>query len=193
MHGIQKVIQAMTHSISGFIGRLPLLQSTLKSFPEACAIALPQDYGFVPITHVLIGSLAIPFVTEPTGDYRVCPGLVPSLIAFARHLSYDMPLAYIETEYFGGTGQQSALVWHDGQVILDPLGVDTSGADPAPSIPPLADFPINRALRRLGVQRMGAVDEFEALGLHHYRSNDSWLRSAPGIQKQTDWQSNRSW
>jgi hypothetical protein len=170
----------MAHSISGLIGRFFPLQVALRSFPVARVITLPQQYGFVPISHALIEVLAQTFAEAPSNAYGECLGLVPPLIAFASHLSHQLPLAYIETEYFGGIGQQSALVWHDGQVVLGPLLIDTSDTTSPKPLPPLSDFPINQVLHRLGVQPADALDEFEALGLHQHRFNDVWLDQTSG-------------
>jgi hypothetical protein len=63
-----------------------------------------------------------------------------------------MPLAFVETAYWGGPGTQGAVVWQDGVVVLGPV-VTSSEGDTVLVSPPERD--INRAARFLGVVREG--------------------------------------
>jgi hypothetical protein len=66
------------------------------------------------------------------------------------HISFGNRV--VEADFAGGVGQQGSVVWEHGEVVLGPL-VDRIGPlSPAK----LAAGPINRALRRLGVQRSGS-------------------------------------
>src|SRR5262249_6881178 len=76
-----------------------------------------------------------------------------------EELSQRSPIAYVETEYFGGAGTQAATVYVDGKAILTATG--ESG-------------PINRALHGLGVAKTTTLDEFEVVGLGKYRDMDDW-------------------
>jgi hypothetical protein len=82
----------------------------------------------------------------------------------ARELSAHGAVAYVETDYFAGEGLQSSVVWKNHEVVL-----------PARSA---AIGPINEALAMLGVGLDGHRDEFDALGLHRFRSNHDWLEQA---------------
>jgi hypothetical protein len=64
--------------------------------------------------------------------------------------------AVIDTDYFGGAGSQAAAVYHGTTELMPPETSSTFG-------------PINRALRRLGVNAYGHRDEFETVGLHRFR------------------------
>ena len=72
-------------------------------------------------------------------------------------------LAYIETNYFGGTGSQAAAVFVDGKLVL-------KAAIPVTRNPPNRDDPINTALRALGVMAAEGQDEFDTLGLRQFRN-----------------------
>lgn len=63
-------------------------------------------------------------------------------------------VAKIETDYFGGCGDQTAKVWDNGVKIFHQM--DSCG-------------PINQALEYLGVKRENGKDEFDTLGLGQYR------------------------
>lgn len=75
-------------------------------------------------------------------------------------------LAYVETEYFGGTGGQAAFAFVDGREAVAPQSARSAG-------------PINQALRRIGVVRTLADDEFDAIGLGGRRSMDDYEPDGP--------------
>lgn len=78
---------------------------------------------------------------------------------FARALVGDQPYAIIETEYFGGVGEQAAAVYRAGRELMPPS---------------VAEFgPINAALRLLGIVQGEHADEFNAVGLQRHRRFDS--------------------
>ncbi|MCP5521145.1 MAG: hypothetical protein H7A46_06310 [Verrucomicrobiales bacterium] len=80
--------------------------------------------------------------------------------------------AYIEAEFWGGTGMQASVVWEAGQITFGPE--ISTGA-------------INTALRRLGIAGGPAVsihglplapgrDPFDVVGLGRHRSVGGWLQ-----------------
>lgn len=78
------------------------------------------------------------------------------------------PVAYVQAEYFGGTGEQRAAVWADGALALGPLDEPAKGTSRQVS-------PISRALRRLGARSSPDKDEFDAVGLYRHRHSDEWV------------------
>ena len=95
--------------------------------------------------------------------------------AWAARESLGFPLAYVETNYQGGPGEQSAIVWAGGRIVFGPATTDTG--EPRT---PLLEGAINRALRHLGVERGDVIDEFDALGLGRHRLNEDWCSSERG-------------
>lgn len=83
-----------------------------------------------------------------------------------RELSQTGEVAYIETDLFGGLGRQAAALFQNGELLLPPQEVDcfTQWVE-------REQRPINQVLRRLGVQKQQAEDEFSALGLDLFQSN----------------------
>jgi hypothetical protein len=102
---------------------------------------------------------ALGFSRLPNGFDRVLAGW-----------SAGGPVAYVEADYFGGTGTQRAVVWAGGALVLGPL--QNAGDEPFPA----EGSPISQALRRLGVQRGEAFDEFAAAGLQQHRRSLGWIR-----------------
>jgi hypothetical protein len=77
-------------------------------------------------------------------------------------------VGYVESEYFGGAGEEQAVVWSNGVVALGPLYL------PEGSAPPAGGGPVSQVLRHLGVRKGSAFDEFEAAGLDRRRRTDEW-------------------
>ena len=97
------------------------------------------------------------------------PRLSSSDMAFAQRLSERGPLAYLETDYAGGAGYQSAMLWIGGGVALGPMTMTVEqGRSRAARL-----WPINAALRGLGVRADEGGDEFSRFGLVRYGSNDA--------------------
>jgi hypothetical protein len=83
-----------------------------------------------------------------------------SLFALLGSMSSSCSIAYVEAEFWGGSGVQAGAVWRDGALIWGPA---------------VEDKAINRALSHLGV--VGDVgDEFATLQLGRYRSTEQWIR-----------------
>lgn len=90
-------------------------------------------------------------------------------MAFAAAASAAGPLAYLETNYFGGMGFQSAALWNGGRLVIRPSKLNVALDGPVA----WSERPINRVLAAMGVVRVEARDEFDSFGLGFYRSNES--------------------
>jgi hypothetical protein len=158
----------MSHYIHGFIAKLNPLREAAINLNGARVVPLSLGFGFLPIEEELVAD------DEAVPD-ELLVHLTKRLSAWAEVQSYRIPLAYVETEYFGGVGTQVALVWQDGRIAFGPEQSTTEWVNIKAVSPPLLDRAINRAVRLLGVDRGEALDEFDALGLGRCRSNDCWL------------------
>lgn len=136
-------------------------------------VELPQGYGLVPITpHVfdrLGGGTSKPFGAT---FWFLSSGIE----ALARRVSHHGPVTYLEAELFGGTGTQAMVVWRHGDVWLGPATTEFQWPPPDPASSPQWAF--NRALRKLGVTRGAAFDEFDALNLGQHRQTGDWQVTA---------------
>lgn len=65
--------------------------------------------------------------------------------------------ALLQSDYFGGSGEQWGVVFEGERALLGP------------------DATVNLALRELGVVRTGNQDEWDTIGLARYRSNPDHL------------------
>jgi hypothetical protein len=140
----------MGHHISGLVARCGLLLAA-RPF-SAVSIVAPLEQGF--------GLLLD----------EECPGVSPSglpadFAAYAAGLSEAGPVAWVATDYFGGLGEQAAMAWNGGSVVLD-YAVAPGGV-------------INAALRAIGFVNVAhSHDEFEAIGLDWFRRNEDWATFA---------------
>ncbi|POM20951.1 hypothetical protein CSX04_02373 [Burkholderia cepacia] len=120
-------------------------------------VRLRGDIDMIPLDTAFRNAHAIPFCPLTDGGDTVLP---PALLSLCEQLSAHAALAYVEAEFFGGSGTQAHARFADGRAS-GPLVV--------------SDHAINEALRHLGVAKGDAFDEFEAIGLDQHRDTDRWL------------------
>lgn len=162
----------MGHCLQAFLGSEALLGDIVQIQSTAIIIPLLQGLAMIPVTEALYDSLT---TTEERGSFD--PRFVflsQKLNHFGQTHSHPGPLAYIETDYFGGQGSQGAIVWSKGKILFGPAVTGNRGDVQVDQLPAGA---INCALKMLGVEKGNRIDEFEALGLGKYRKwiNDSNL------------------
>ncbi len=146
----------MGHSVQLIIGRGEAVAAFLRQWPGSRSVELRGDWMAIPVEDALYSAVEAkaPGATRPP-ELDVSPlGLE---LALAEATREGGGLAYVETEYFGGQGEQSAMAFADGREAMAAQRSRGGGG------------PINQALRRIGVVR-GADDEFDTVGLGERRS-----------------------
>ena len=78
-------------------------------------------------------------------------------------------IAYLEADYIGREGRQTAAVWQSGETIYGPKILGRNEPFPAGG-----NSPICGALRALGVIAAGHRDEFVVTGLGRFRRTVDW-------------------
>lgn len=145
----------MAYSIEALIGKRDALQAHVSRFKHARIVSMAQEMAILPITdelHKEIGG-----ENDATPFYKFSP----QLEEWAKRISQHSPVAYVEAEYFGGSGNQSAIVWSSGDRILEPTQSESA---------------INDALKLLNVSAADiAGDEFDAIDLNTHRDTESWI------------------
>ncbi len=94
--------------------------------------------------------------------------LTEGVLALVEALSAAGPVAFLEADYLGRDGCQTAAVWQDGVTVLGPLILGRSEV----FVPRQA--PISQVLRLLGVPGELHNDEFVVAGLGRYRRTEDW-------------------
>lgn len=135
---------------------------------------------------ILVGNYhLIPFITPYANNYKpkiISPyeELTAEIIKTIKELSFSGKCAYIETDYFGGTGTQLAEVWENGSKIMGPL-LSYDGLNPSIENATQVDAAINQALQLIGIYKENGNDEFASARLDQYRSNNSIIREFKAI------------
>jgi hypothetical protein len=132
---------------------------------DAPVVPLHGPLSMLPMTDEYFDAVSVPGAHGLEGFWKAPAGFGNSLAA----CSELGPVAYVEADYFGGVGTQSAQVWHRGTVVLGPLRLAEGER------PPSVGSPISQALRALGVRRGRHLDEFDAVRLGRYRCTEEWL------------------
>ena len=142
----------MAHSIAALIFNDALLPEADRLVPNCRTAALRQDLRLLAVTTEFTSALRSVYPEASDTQWPEFECLSGPVESVATRLSAFGPVAYVETDYHGGTGGQASIVWHKGVVVLPPRLSEIG--------------PINDALVILGVTRQGDFDEFEAVGLH---------------------------
>ncbi len=144
----------MAYDLQAIIGKQQTLTQHASDFKHVKVVLLAQDIAMIPLTNNLYDEIADGVEVERFEK------LTSGVEKWVQRISAIAPVAYIEAEFFGGTGGQSAVAWSGGYRVLGPLhSLDA----------------INKTLRFLGVRTDGAYDEFEAVELYRHRFTDYWI------------------
>ncbi len=155
----------MAHVLETVIAGEQVLRAVARELPAARLAALGQGLSLMPLTDALCDAVASGSGRGALGFMRLPAGFNTAVAQW----STTGPVAYVEAEYFGGAGEQRAVVWDGGTLALGPLHVEEGQPFPA------AGSPVSQALRRLGAVASAGQDEFSAVGLGRYRCNSAWL------------------
>lgn len=128
------------------------------------AVALPHGLTLIPVTGDVFDRLAADHPSAAREDHppfwkfnAALEAVVLVALRFGR-------VAYVEADFFGGVGTQTAATWQDGAVVMAPEQRNGPG-------------PINEALHFLGVVPDSGQDEFAAVNLSRFRHTDDWIDS----------------
>ncbi|MFO0890363.1 MAG: hypothetical protein U0790_14620 [Isosphaeraceae bacterium] len=177
----------MAHGVEALIASEKPLRNGLSGLRRAEVIPLQQGLALVPVTDAFYDQVASQIPLAGASRIGELWKLSPNLVELARRISVSTPVAYVETDYSGGVGTQAAVVWHHGRISLCPLKIDEGVRLEAGNIKrafralPVKlrqGRPINQAIRDLGVRTWWLLDEFDAIGLGRYRSNEDWIEAA---------------
>lgn len=148
----------MAYTLQALIGDEVVIRTAVPS--DGVVVRLPQGKAMVPLSERMRQSHDIPFL--PLTDEGVA-AIPESIATVAEPIAVAGKVAYVEAEFFGGTGIQACVTWDMAAEASQPL-LDASA--------------INAALNFLGVRKGDHHDEFDALGLGRYRDTDDWERLA---------------
>jgi hypothetical protein len=154
----------MSYSICGLV--VPEREAAVCAENKWPCVTLAGGVRLIPLERDFL-LLAAGDETEPCEHLDF---VVPEWMA--QMLSRFTTAAYVEAEFWGGTGMQASFVWEDGKMAFGPE---------------VASGAINAALRRLGVQDesrgvfyglplIPGKEPFDMIGLGRHRSVGGWLQ-----------------
>lgn len=151
----------MGHTLRAIVGKAQPVAQLARNWRLARLVVLPQGFALVPVTtplHQDIIDLFAEKLLKPHDDLALLSAALERVI---RDASHGAQLAYIETDYFGGIGTQSAIGWENGAVACGPFGSNSN------------ERPINTVLAWMGTIAYPGSDEFDALTLGRFRDTHS--------------------
>ncbi|MFF5499323.1 hypothetical protein [Streptomyces aquilus] len=154
----------MGYELQAAVAGDELLRAASRDVPGAHVVPLLQGLSLLPMTDEVFDAVTDGSSGGSLGFWKL-PGGFEGLLA---QWSAAGPVAYVEVEYFGGSGGQRAAVWEGGTLALGPLEHGTRRGLRTVS-------PVSQALRRLGARRSLGEDEFSAVGLDRHRHTDDWI------------------
>jgi hypothetical protein len=179
--------QGNRYELAGIVAGLRVLAPLEKVHPSLNVVPLPSmGLGLVPVTGEVAAAVTpamicvLPEAVLPPDTARATEALVTGpesgftrlttgLLALVEAASSAGPVGYLETEYTGRDGSQTAAVWHSGVLVLGPLILGRSEL----YVP--REAPISQALRMLGVPGDARRDEFVVAGLGRFRRTEDWV------------------
>jgi hypothetical protein len=148
----------MAYSLRALIAQKQVLEQLIKGFKFARMIPLKDpQFSLVPLSKQFLEELD----DKGLDEFPEKLSLPPALLQTIETHSHTVPIAYIQTEYFGGIGEQGAIVWHQGEILFQDI---QSGVGV-----------VNQGLSKLAVKPAENLDEFDALGLGTHRSTEAWI------------------
>ena len=167
----------MGYEITAIVGPAVCVEAFSEGLEDPPIHRLEGDLLFLPLTEEVYAQFA-----PDTGFDGPLTGLFSSAYSTTRAVeeraaaaSASGPLMYMVADLYGGIGSQFAVVWEKGSPVIASIG----DVGPTSST---ADWPINTALKRLGVERAGKrddQDEFMTIGLHRYRDMSDFADAGP--------------
>jgi hypothetical protein len=147
----------MEHCVRAFVGARTILELVQRQFDLSRVVDLDQGLSLLPLSDPLYDAVPGDLLSPSRSGFVL---LTPKIEALLKDTSTYGTVGYFETDYFGGTGKQGAVLAQLGEFVFGPQVEPGS---------------INQMLAKLGVRRNTNCDEFDALGLGRIRDTESWI------------------
>ncbi len=169
----------MGHYIQCIIGKEKVIKELSDNWVYAHKVRLNSGFSLIPLTEELIDDMNELANVGSDPAFEEFQKLSKSIELVLKQNSYKEKIAYIETEYFGGTGVQAAVSYSKGNVFDGPKLTRTSWDYKKCEYidEPIEERAINSILSGLGLEKRNDIDSFDNLGLGNFRSNEKILRT----------------
>jgi hypothetical protein len=155
----------MGHCLQAIIGKEQDILNLNANWLHAHAKALAQGFFLLRLNDQWLDDINELVNNHAADPYPQFSYLSAALSDLLQTHSHRTKLAYIETDYFGGTGAQSAMLYENGQIVIAPLRTEDkwdTGRQTCYQTPP-GERAINTVLKRLGVVCVNGCDEFDSI------------------------------
>jgi hypothetical protein len=163
----------MGHHINAVIGSSKALASLADRLGSPDPVELPFDLVIIPLDEQRLDAIAMS--VEPAFDGFTY--LTPTMAREIGSAISNGPALYIETEYFGGMGSQSAalfengvLTWKDAESTIETVAARSFLTRFFRPSAAASKSPISAGLAKLGIVGSEGQDEFDRIGLGRFRS-----------------------
>ena len=151
----------MSYVLQAILAKEEIIARLCTELKAGKTIGLEQGFAMIPVDAKLADIIDPAKDSESIDDFiMLTDTLEKTLLEGLKEAKF----AYLESEFFGGSGGHQGIVWEAGKRILK-VSESYTGA--------------NRILQKLGVNRTSQLDEFDCLGLGRHRSVDDWLEENP--------------
>jgi hypothetical protein len=147
----------MGYYLNAFLGRQDDLKKIVEKFRTSKVVPLTDQVALLPMTEKLFDEINDYRINDTIGSFDFLTADVEREIL--NTIDGGM-VAYVEVEYFGGTGSQSGILWKEGKRIYEKE---------------LEQDVVNDILRQFGVVKEASKDEFDTVGLGRNRRTERWL------------------
>ncbi len=153
----------MGYGLEAIVCKEKLSGIITNDYTSAKRVRLKDDLFLIPYTDELYDEMN---EFNKSEDFEGFGLLNEKLFKYLMIKSVEEPVAYIKADYFGGVGQQSAIMIDKENIILDVRAKDSGyGA-------------INLVLKEFGIIRKQNLDEWDTVGLLRHRHTDDWIEDA---------------
>ena len=149
----------MGYYLQAFIGKANDIVRIEQAFTLSKVTTLKQDISLIMLTEKLFKQITDSVPSDDIGGFEYLTSKVELKILDAIQ---NDTIAYIEAEYFGGEGWQSAIIWKNGKRIKEIK---------------LTDNAINSVLDYFGVIAEKGKDEFDTLQFGILKCDTGWESS----------------
>lgn len=147
----------MGHYLKAFIGHKESLTPIREKYDHSNLVGLSDEIFMIPMTDELFDEMN---KLKTSSDILSFEFLNENIEMTTLELIGMKKLSYVESEFFGGQGGHIGIIWENGErTFVGDFRKDT----------------MNEILKRFGVIRTEAKDEFEIIGLDRHRQTEDWI------------------
>ena len=147
----------MEYYLSAFLGQKEVLESIQIHYENLKIIELKQELSICLMTDELFDEVN---QSTPSPDVYHFDFLNENVEEIILRLIGNKKLAYVESEYNGGQGGHSGILWENGKRL---------------EIYKYSDESMNKVLQRFNISKEKGKDEFDSIELGRFGSTDQWI------------------